>query len=88
MIWGTKDFLTWLNFIEKWKFRKDQTIHCNFLVYDFWTPPPMPPFINFVHDHLFFIFQQISIHTHVAAALGPLACSSRSARPRNELNLT
>ena len=42
--------------------------------------------INFVHDHFF--CSQIRIG-HVAAALArPLACPSRSARPRNELNLT
>jgi len=35
--------------------------------------------INFVHDH-FFYFQQINIG-HMAAALGPLACASRSAAP-------
>ena len=39
-----------------------------------------PPPINFAHNQFFF-FQQISIHTHVAAALGPLACPS--ARPGN-----
>ena len=55
----------------------------NFLENDFWTPPPP---INFVHDHFLFNFQQFSIHIfriigHVAAALGPLACASRSVRP-------
>ena len=47
--------------------------------------PPHPP-INFVHDHVFkfsskfvYIFRIIG---HVAAALGPLAFPSRSARPR------
>jgi len=38
-----------------------------------------PPPINFVHDHFFLI----SIHNHVAAALGPLECAGRSARPRH-----
>ena len=42
----------------------------NFLVYDFWTPPPP---INFVLDHFLYFY--------MAAALGPLACASRSARP-------
>ena len=25
------------------------------LVYDFWTPAPLPPPINFVHDHFYFL---------------------------------
>ena len=38
---------------------------------------------NFVHDHFIFykLVYLIGIIGHVAAALGPLACASRSARP-------
>jgi len=39
----------------------------NFIVYDFWTPPPP---INFVHCSQMY---NIEIIGHVAAALGPLA---------------
>ena len=54
-------------------------------------PPGPPPPNNFVHDHLFFIFNKLvyilvyilRIIGHVAAALGPLACASPSARPRH-----
>ena len=55
-------------------------------------PSPPPPFINFVHgSHM----KRMDIIGHVsaapgplAAALDPLACPSRSARPRNCPNLT
>ena len=53
-----------------------------FLVNDFWTPSP---FINFVHGAYML---DMDIIDHMAATLGPLACPSRSAQPRNELNLT
>ena len=55
----------------------------NFLENDFWTPPPP---IYFVHDHFFNNFT-LNVR-HVGAALGPLVCPSRSARPRKCLNLT
>ena len=41
--------------------------------------------INFVHGSYML---DMDIIDHVAAALGPLACPSRSARPRKCLNLT
>ena len=51
-----------------------------FLENDFWPPPPP---INFVHGSYMI---DMDIIDHVAAALGPLACPSRSARPRKCLN--
>ena len=48
----------------------------------FWTPPPP---INFKSD--FFNNFQLNVR-HVAAALGPLACPSQSARPTKCHNLT
>ena len=51
-----------------------------FLMNDFWTPPPP---INFVHGSYMF---DMDIIDHVAAALGPVACPSRSSRPRKCLN--
>ena len=55
---------------------KCPAMKCRFLENDFWTPPPP---INFVHgSHKY----HIDIIGDVAAAPGPLACPSRSARPR------
>ena len=51
----------------------------NFLVYDFWTTPPSPLLSMDLMD---LIIYHIDIIGHVAAAPGPLACASRSARPR------
>jgi len=53
----------------------------NFLENDFAPPPP----INFVRGSYML---DMDIIDHMAAALGPLACPSRSARPRKCLNLT
>ena len=50
-----------------------------FLENDFWTPPP----IIFVHESYML---DMDIIDHVAAALGPQACPSRSAWPRKCLN--
>ena len=51
---------------------------------DFWTPPPRPPPpFNFVHGSYML---EMDIIDHVAAALGPLTCPSRSARLRKCLN--
>ena len=50
----------------------------------FFDPPPGPPPINFVHES--YMLDMMDIIDHVAAALGPLACLSRSARPRKCLN--
>ena len=55
----------------------------NFLENNFWTPSPRPPPINFVHGSYMLFMDKID---HVATALGPLACPSRSARPRKCLN--
>ena len=52
-----------------------------FLENDFLTPPtPSNQFCTWILD--------MDIIDHVAAALGPLACPSRSARPRKCLSLT
>ena len=47
--------------------------------------PPAPPPINFVHESY---RKCLNLIKPVAAALGPLVCPSRSARPRKCLNLT
>ena len=57
----------------------------NFLENDFWTPPPLLSILYmtilfFIFNKLVYIFRIIG---HVAAALGPLACASRSARLRH-----
>ena len=52
----------------------------NFLENDFWTAPSPPPPINNVHGSL---MENIDIIGDAAEAPGPLACPSRSARPRN-----
>jgi len=57
-----------------------------FLESDFWTPPPAPPLLSILY--MDFNCKRILHVRHVAAALGPLACPSRSARPRKCLNLT
>ena len=49
--------------------------------------PPLPPLLSILYmTILFFIFNKLvyifKIIGHVAAALGPLACASRSAGPR------
>ena len=50
---------------------------------DFWTPLQAPLPLNFIHGSYMLDMDMID---HVAAALGPLACPSRSARPRKCLN--
>ena len=53
----------------------------------FLDPPPRPPLLSILYMTIFFIFNKLvyifRIIDHVAAALGPLACASRSARPRH-----
>ena len=52
------------------------------LVNDFWTPPPLLLSILYMDLKC----KRILNVRHVAPALGPLACPSRSARPRKCLN--
>ena len=59
----------------------------NFIIYDFWTPwVPLSPLLSILYIDI--KWKRILKVRHVAAALGPLACPSLSARPRKCLNLT
>ena len=58
----------------------------NFLEKDFWVPPLPTPLLLILYMDLK-CNRNLNVK-HVAAALGPLACPSRSARARNCLNLT
>ena len=40
----------------------------NFPENDFWTPPA-PPLLSILYMTIFFYFQQISVHTHVAVLI-------------------